>query len=97
MTEPLKENEDFELIPQDDDGWAVRILSGPFIETVVQYDTVKIDGTEGCLRYNFNILSTPTPDLQKEDQEFQQHIANILYALLLQGTEDGSINFNQEI
>jgi len=97
MTEPLKENEDYELVPEQDDQWAVRILSGPFVETVVQYDTIRLDGKEGCLRYNFEIVSSPDPDLQKENQDFLQHVTNILYALLLQGVEDGSVDFKEQV
>ena len=42
----LSENTDFELIPGDDDAWAVRILKGEFIETCIAFGEIKVDGTD---------------------------------------------------
>ena len=41
----LSENTDFELIPGDDDAWAVRILKGEFIETCIAFGEIKVDGS----------------------------------------------------
>ena len=39
----MKENKDYELIPDEGDSWQVRILTGDFIETVVQFNTISFN------------------------------------------------------
>jgi len=92
----LKENEDYELVPDGEDAWSVRITKGPYVETVVTFNTIKLDGNEGELRFNFDITSSPDPDLVVEDQDLQQHVANILYALILTSIEDEAVDFKEE-
>ena len=96
MTGLLKENEDYELVPDGDDAWSVRITKGPYIETVISFNTIKLDGTEGELRFNFDIVSSPDTGLVKEDQDFQQHVTNVLYALILSSIEEEGVDFKQE-
>ena len=38
----MKENTDYELVPVEDDKWAVRFLTGPYTEMVVKYDAIKV-------------------------------------------------------
>ena len=49
----MKENVDYEIIPsyEDEQAWNVRILKGPYTETVIKYGTVafnKIKGNVGA-------------------------------------------------
>ena len=74
MTEVQKFNnmeEEFELIPDPDDeaSWNVRLLGGPFPETVLKYDAIAINETDDCLNYNFAIVSSPDPELTVENKE----------------------------
>ena len=50
----MQENKDYELIPSPNDShsWHIRILTGDFVETVIQYGTVSFDGK----RKQFTIL-----------------------------------------
>ena len=50
----MKENIDYELIsPQDDpheQAWHIRILTGDYVETVLAFGNISLDGKEDCLR-----------------------------------------------
>jgi hypothetical protein len=78
----IKENEDYELIIGEDDFWNIRILSGPYTETVYQYNHLKLDEKTDTLRFNASIISTPDDDLSENDVEFQKYIGEILFDIL---------------
>lgn len=82
------ENEDYELIPshgtqnENTDVWSIRILKGPFIETVIEFDTLTLDEEKEELKFNFNLISSPDPDLKEENIDLQATAASILYSIL---------------
>ena len=51
----MKENEDYELITHDGlaEAWAVRIMSGPYIETVFMFGAVSFNEVEDHMSFNF--------------------------------------------
>ena len=84
----LKENEDYQLIPNDDDGWNIRILEGEFVETVFTYGKVMAVEEEGKLSFNFNIVSTPDPDLTEENEGLQKFASGVLYNLIVDSLKE---------
>lgn len=82
MTRELKENEDYELIPGQGENWDVRLLEGPFPETVVAFNQLKVSDDGEHLRFNFDLVSSPNDDLTEENEELQQYMADVLNAIL---------------
>ena len=84
---------EFELIPDPDDeaSWNVRLLGGPFPETVLKYDAIAINETDDCLNYNFAIVSSPDPELTVENKEMQAASAYILGKILDEGSKKGAL------
>jgi len=88
QTAKLEENVDFELIvPTDQEGvihdhWHVRLLTGDYPETVIEFGTVKVADDGQTLNYNFEVVSSPDPDLKAENMDLQQHAANVLISVL---------------
>jgi len=76
----LVENTDFELIPNGDDAWQVRFLSGDFTETVIQFGAIKLK-ENGTLKYNFDLQSSPI-DIDENNLELQQAAGDVLLAIL---------------
>ena len=97
--ELLKENEDYSLIPVEgkDDAWGVRILKGPFIETVVIFGAVGFNKIKDKLTFNFEVFESPDSNLTADDTALQQHCAKILEAIIVEGIEDGSVKLNDVI
>jgi len=89
---------EFELIPDPDDeaSWNVRLLGGPFPETVLKYDAISINETDDCLNYSFAIISSPDPELTIENKEMQKHSAIVLGKILDEGAEKGWLMSRKE-
>lgn len=82
----------FELTPSDDDNeqsWHVRILEGNYPETVVSFGAIKFEGD--ALHFNFDVVSSPDPELTVDDEELQDVAAEILESILEQAAKDGSL------
>jgi len=77
----LKQNEDFELIPDNDpEWWNVRILKGDFTETVFRFGSIAIMEDSETMSFDFNILSSPIEGLVEED--CQDVVSKILEAVM---------------
>lgn len=76
----MHENVDYELVPTENEFWQIRILSGDFVETVIQYGTLKV--VDDHLKFNFDIISSPIVDLDKENKGLQSMTKDILFSLL---------------
>ena len=56
----LVELKDYELIPaeEDEQAWAVRVLSGDYVETVLRFGTISMNRVEeGVLTFDFTVIS----------------------------------------
>ena len=83
----LKQNEDFELVPSDDEQWwNVRILKGEYTETVFRFGTIAEVAAKDELNFNFEILSTPIDGLTEDD--CAEVVGEILYECMLNAVED---------
>jgi hypothetical protein len=82
------ENKDYELIPADNDFWQVRFLTGDFVETVIQYGSIRLDGKnvekedDVKITFSFDIVSTPDDTLTTDDIDLQIHCGNVLSEIL---------------
>lgn len=82
----LLENQDYELVPVvgqvekhgQDQFWQVRILTGIYVESVIQFGVLKLDETGEFLNFNFEVISSPDLELNSEDEGLQTHMGMIL-------------------
>jgi hypothetical protein len=89
----LSEGVHYEIIPQADDtrGWDVRLLE-EYPETVIRYGNVAFDGKRDALTFNYDIVSSPDPDLSIENNlTFQEYCGRILSNIIEQSISDGSL------
>ena len=75
------ENKQYELIPGEDDKWNVRILEGPYTETIIQYGTL-IPTNADQLNWGMSIIETPDEFLTRDDEDFQAWCGAILSSIL---------------
>lgn len=83
ITEAWQENKQYQLIPQDENAWKVRILEGDFIECVISYGKLMIDEQNGMIQFDFTLDYTPDPDVTSEDPELQKVASYILHSILV--------------
>ena len=89
----LSEGVHYEIIPQSDDtrGWDVRLLE-EYPETVIRYGNVAFDGKRDALTFNYDIVSSPDPDLSIEtDLTFQEYCGKILSNIIEQSISEGTL------
>jgi hypothetical protein len=89
-----KENIDYELIPSstDDDHWNVRFLTGDYVETVIAYGKISLEGngvgdTDTRMSFNLEIVNTPDPDLTDKNEDFQSYAGDILLSIISESLE----------
>ena len=92
ILDKLSEGIHYEIIPQTDDtrGWDVRLLE-EYPETVIRYGNVAFDGKRDALTFNYDIVSSPDPDLQIENNLTFQEYCKILSNIIEQSITDGSL------
>lgn len=78
----MQENVDYELVPDDDNGWNLRILTGPFIETVFKFGLLQVTEDGEHLRYNTDIISTPNDEISDDNEDWHQATGDILINIL---------------
>tara|TARA_B100001248_G_scaffold9854_1_gene6485 strand:+ start:7579 stop:7887 length:309 start_codon:yes stop_codon:yes gene_type:complete len=89
----LEENKHFEIIPDhnDENAWNVRILKGPFTETVLKYGVIKFNEIPKNMSFNFNIVYTPDTELTRDDFNLQDFAGALLEKIISNGIKDKSI------
>ena len=80
----LSEGVDYELIPAPDNeqAWNIRILTGPYVETVVQFGAISINGPEEAINFNFTIIESPDDTLTPDNEFFQQYCGLVLHDVI---------------
>ena len=80
----LSEGVDYKLIPSPENemSWWVRILTGPFVETVVQFGAISINGPDEAIHYNFEIIETQDDSLTPDNEDFQKFTGLILHDVI---------------
>jgi hypothetical protein len=95
----LTDDVDYQLIPAEgvdnEQAWDVRVLRGPFTETVIRYGNLAVDEEKGCLNFNFMVISTPDDTLTEENEDLQIFVGDILESLLETAIDEGSLLENE--
>jgi len=91
MSITLKENIDYEIIPdhQDEQAWNVRILKGPFTETVIKYGVIKFNKKN--MSFNFNLVYSPDTELTTDDYDLQDFAGEMLEKIMENGIKEKSV------
>ena len=89
----MEENVDYEIIPshEDDQAWNVRILKGPFTETVIKYGVIKFNEIPQNMAFNFAVISSPDSELAPENIELQDFAGAMLEKIMANGIKEGSV------
>ena len=80
----MKQNEDYELIPGEGENWDIRILTGEFVETVLNFSQLKVTEDGENLAFNFDIVSSPDPSLNAEENIDLQNTAGMILSNILE-------------
>jgi hypothetical protein len=95
----MVENDDYVLVPveesSNDQAWEVRILNGPFVETMLRFGNIAFDPDEDCLKFNFNVSFTPSVGIDENDANLQQVAGAILEDVIAKGIETGSLDYKE--
>lgn len=79
---PILENVDYEFIPHGETDWHVRILTGDFVESVIQFGALQENAENGEINFSFELISSPDADLSVENTSLQNHVGNILLSII---------------
>lgn len=82
----LEENIDYELIPGEGENWDIRILTGEFVETVINYKQLKVTDDGEHLTFDFNVVTSPDPDLDAETNFDLQNTAAMILSNILENS-----------
>jgi len=90
----LSEGVDYEFIPSpsDENAWQVRMLTGPYPETVIMFDKLSVDGKQELINFNFTIVESPD-DITVDDSDLQAVVGSLLFYIL----EDSLTNQTAQI
>jgi len=88
----MKENVDYELVsgPDKEDHWNIRILTGEFIETVINFGAIKVSEDGEHLNFDFSVNYSPVGD-SDDNVDLQSTAGKILLAII-----ENSIKENDE-
>ena len=91
----MKENEDYELIPAEGmpDAWAVRILKGDYVESVIVYNSIAFNEVKDCLTFSFSVISSPDDEVSSDNEDVQSYAAKLLEHIIERGLEEGFVQF----
>ena len=89
----MEENVDYEIIPshEDEQAWNVRILKGPFTETVIRYGIIKFNEIPKNMTFNFDLIYSPDSELTTENIDLQDFAGAMLEKIMANGIKEGSV------
>ena len=92
------ENVDYEMIPSNekDDGWNVRILTGQFVETVIEFGAVRFNEIQDNMSFSFEVISSPDSDITTENVDLQIEAGQILESVISIGLDEGSVMMREK-
>jgi len=85
---------DYEMVPmpEHNQAWAIRILKGQFVETVIEFNNITFNKVEkGVLNFSFNIVSSPDANLTTENVDLQDKAGDILQSVCAEGIKNDSL------
>jgi len=82
----VKQDEDYELIPGENDHWNIRIKSGYYIETVFNFGELKVGEDGETLTFTSDVVYDVLGEWWKphEDIDWHHTTGEILYDILEQ-------------
>lgn len=82
----MKQDEDYELIPGENDHWNIRIKSGYYIETVFNFGELKVGEDGETLTFTSDVVYDVLGEWWKphEDIDWHHTTGEILYDILEQ-------------
>jgi hypothetical protein len=91
-TDRLAEGIDYEFVPSSDDdkAWSVRMLTGPFPETVIQFGKLEVDGKEESINFDFMVVESPEEDLTPDNTDLQEACGSVLFFILEDSLTNGT-------
>ena len=89
----MEEKVDYEIIPshEDEQAWNVRILKGPFTETVIRYGVIKFNEIPKNMTFNFDLVYSPDSELTTENVDLQDFAGAMLEKIMANGIKEGSV------
>lgn len=92
----MKQNEDYEMIPGAGENWDIRILTGQFTETVLNFSKLRVSDDGEHLKFNFDIVSSPDESLDAEtNTDLQTTAGMILSSILEEAAANGTVKDNR--
>lgn len=82
----FKEDVDYELIPGEGENWDIRILTGEFVETVINYKQLQVADDGEHLTFNFNVVTSPDEGLDAETNMDLQNAAAMILSDILENS-----------
>lgn len=80
----MKQNVDYELIPGEGENWDIRILTGEFVETVLNFSKLQVAEDGEHLNFNFDIISSPDTSLNADENIDLQNTAGMILSDILE-------------
>lgn len=77
------ENQDYELIPRDDNDWHVRVLTGEFVECIIRYGNVRFDEQNATMHFDFTVVESTDESFDSAQPELQKVASHILHSILI--------------
>lgn len=78
------ENEDYELVPNENDGWDIKLLTGDFAETIFNFGAIKVADDGETMKYSADIVYSPVDENFDENLEWHQLTGSILLSIMEQ-------------
>ena len=79
----FEENNEYVLIPGDDDHWHIRITKGDFIESVISFGKITIEEDSPVVSFDLTLHSSPDKDLKSDDIDLQKYAGKILESVII--------------
>jgi hypothetical protein len=94
----MSEGIDYEMVPspiENEQAWCIRFLAGPFVETVISFGNLQVDGKEEAINFNFSVIESPIEDLNPDNQDLQQWCGSVLHDVLDMAIAKGDAVINE--
>jgi len=94
----MLENTDYEIIPNPNDShsWQIRILTGDYTETVIQFGTIAFNEIKDHFNFDFTLIQSPDEDLTIDNEDLHNVLARILENIIENGSEEGWVKLDEK-
>lgn len=70
---------------EDPEIWNVRLLSGDFVETVIQFGTIAYDEENDVFTFGFKVVDSPDESATPNSEGLQKDASEVLYDIITTG------------